>query len=188
MNLLQENNPEIAELTWMVESAKNEVKLAKKKFYPDIGVGVEWTGFDRSSGSAMNSGRDSVLLLFQANIPLWREGYKAAEMQARMNERSLAYKKIDLQNNLASQAASVLYEIEETQRKIKLYNDILPKAQQLVSASQTAYRAGTIDFLSLIDAQRLLLEYTLEYQRSVTDNQQKLAEMEMLAGTEITTQ
>jgi outer membrane protein TolC len=87
-----------------------------------------------------------------------------------------------------AEVAGVLYEIEESQRKINLNGDILiPKAEQLVNASETAYMAGTVDFLSLIDSQRMLLQYNLDYQRVITDNQQKLAEMEMLVGTELST-
>lgn len=183
INLLKDKNPEIAELAWMVESAKNEIKLAKKKFYPDIGVGVEWTQFDRSGG---NSGRDAVLLAFQMNIPLWRDSYKAAETQARINERMTAHKKIQIENDLIAQVAVVLYDIEESQRKINLFGDIIPKTEQLVTASQSAYKAGTVDFLSLIDSQRMLLQYNLDYYRAVTDNQQKLAEMEMLVAADLT--
>jgi len=183
IDLLKAKNPEIAGLQWQIESAKNEIKLAKKRYYPDIGVGVEWTAFDRSGG---NSGRDAVALMFQMNIPLWRDSYKAGELQARMNERMLAHRKTDVQNNLAAQVASSLYDIEESQRKINLYGDIVPKTEQLVNASQSAYRAGTIDFLSLIDSERMLLQYTLNYQRSLTDYQQKIAEMEMLVGTDLT--
>lgn len=184
IDLLKKKNPELAELDWMIEAARNEVKLAQKKFYPDIGVGAEWTAFDRSGG---NSGRDSVALMFQINIPLWRDSYKAAERQAKANVRKVTQQKINTENSLAAEIAGVLYEIEESQRQIELYGDILiPKADQLVNASETAYKAGTIDFLSLIDSQRMLLEYNLNYHRVITDNQQKLAELEMLTGTELT--
>ena len=54
-----------------------------------------------------------------------------------------------------------------------------------MQASETAYQAGTVDFLSLIDAQRTLLNFQLRYERAVTDNEQKLAELEMLAGSEL---
>jgi hypothetical protein len=37
----------------------------------------------------------------------------------------------------------------------------------------------------LVDAQRMLLDYHLSLQRAIADNQQKLAELEMLAGTEL---
>ncbi len=55
-------------------------------------------------------------------------------------------------------------------------------------ASETAYTGGTIDFLSLVDAQRTLLEFQLRYERAVTNNQQKLSELEMLAGAELPVQ
>jgi len=64
---------------------------------------------------------------------------------------------------------------------------LVPKAEELLGASETAYMAETIDFLSLIDAQRTLLEYQLLYERSVTDNQQRLAELEMLVGAQLPT-
>jgi len=175
VNLLKEKNPQLAEMGWMIEAARNEVKLAKKKFYPDIGVGF--------APRTDNMGDDSVVWMFSMNIPLWRDSYKAAEEQAKANMRKITLQKIDTENNLVSQLADVLYEIEESDRKINLYNDILiPKAQELINASEAAYKAGTLDFLSLIDSQRMLLEYNLNYQRVVTDNQQKIAELQMLTG------
>jgi outer membrane protein TolC len=80
----------------------------------------------------------------------------------------------------------VLYHFEDSGRKVSLYADVLvPKAKELLSVSETAYKAGTVDFLSLIDAQRMLLGYQLNYKRAVTDNLLRLAELEMLAGAEL---
>ena len=178
--LLKEKNPQLAELGWTIESARSEVKLAKKKFYPDIGVGF--------APQTDNMGDDSIVWMFSMNIPLWRDSYKAAEEQAKANVRKITQQKIDAENSIVAEVAGVLYEIEESQRKINLNGDILiPKAEQLVNASETAYMAGTVDFLSLIDSQRMLLQYNLDYQRVITDNQQKLAELEMLVGTELST-
>ena len=39
--------------------------------------------------------------------------------------------------------------------------------------------------MSLVDAQRTLLEYQLRYERAVTDNQHKRANLEMLAGAQL---
>ena len=129
------------------------------------------------------TGRDSVALMFQMNIPLWQDSYKAAERQAKANVRKMTQQKINAENSLAAEVAAVLYDIEESQRNINLHGDtLIPKAEQLVNASETAYKSGTVDFLSLIDSQRMLLQYNLDYQRVLTDNQQKIAEMEMLAG------
>jgi outer membrane protein TolC len=64
-------------------------------------------------------------------------------------------------------------------------NTLIPKGRELLQASEAAYRQGAIDFLSLVDAQRMLLDYHLSLQRAIADNRQKLAELEMLAGTEL---
>ncbi len=179
---LKAKNPQLAGLDSMLEEARQETLLARTKFYPDWGVGAEWTQFEQSG---MNSGRDAIAILFQMNVPIWRESYKAAERQAKTKEKMIQQQRIDTENSLAAQVASTLYEAEEDRRKITLYEEILPKTEELVKASETAYMAGTVDFLSLIDAQRMLLQYTLDYQRALTDYEQKLAELEMLTGGEI---
>ena len=185
--ILRQMNPELAALDFDVEAAKHRVELAKKKFWPDVGVGLDWIQTDEARMSGVSdSGRDPVVLMFSMNLPIWRESYKAAELQAKANVRKTSQQKTQSENTIIARAERVLYDFDDSDRKIKLYGDILvPKAEELLRASETAYQAGTIDFLSLIDAQRTLLEYQLRYERGVTDNQQKLAELEMLAGTEL---
>jgi outer membrane protein TolC len=184
---LKRANPELAELSWEIQAAQSSVKLAKKKFYPDIGVGLDWiqTG-DAISPGVKGSGDDPVILMFSMNIPLWQNSYKAAEQQAKANVRKIQEQRIDIENKILSRVFEVLYDIEDSQRKTHLYGDVLiSKAQELVQASEIAYQAGAVDFLSLIDAQRMLLKYELAYERAVTNNQQKLAELEMLIGMEL---
>jgi outer membrane protein TolC len=180
-------NPELAKLDWQREAAKAEVELAKKKFYPDIGVGVDWIQTDGASMPGVrDSGKDPVVLMFSMNIPLWHDSYKAAERQAQANVRKYQQKKIDLQNKKIFQALQIIYDIEDSKRKMDLYgNTLVSKAQELVQSSESAYRAGTVDFLSLIDAQRMFLKYKLDYERAVTNRQQKIAELEMLISEEM---
>jgi len=187
IQLLRARNPELEALDFELEAAKNRVDLAKKKFYPNVGVGVGWT----DTGSAMNpgvsdSGKDPIILMFTMNLPIWREGYKAAELQAKANVRKASHQKKQAENTIIARAERSLYDFEDSDRKQKLYGDVLiPKSEELLGASETAYKAGTIDFLSLINAQQKLLEFQLYYERATTDNQQELARLEMLVGTEL---
>jgi outer membrane protein TolC len=81
-----------------------------------------------------------------------------------------------------------LYEFDDTVRKIRLYRDIIiPKTKEMVLASESAYEAATIDFLSLIDAQDKLLNYELLYERAAAENAQNLAKLERIAGTPLAT-
>ncbi|HCO96629.1 MAG TPA: hypothetical protein DIU00_22265 [Phycisphaerales bacterium] len=187
IQLLRTRNPELEALDFELQAAKGRVDLAKKKFWPDVGVGVGWT----DTGSAINpgmsdSGKDPIILMFTMNLPIWREGYKAAELQAKASVRKASHQKKQAENTIIARAERSLYDFEDTGRKRKLYGDVLiPKGEELLGASETAYRAGMVDFLSLINAQQKLLEFQLYYERAMTDNQQELARLEMLVGAEL---
>lgn len=180
VNTLRQKNPELASLNYEAMAAGSKIALAEKNFYPDIGVGVNWENMDSRGG------RDGVAIVFQMNLPLWRDSYSAGERQAQAQKASIEQQKIETENVLLTKAAQSLYEYRDSIRKIRLYRDtLIPKGRELLQASEAAYREGTIDFLSLIDAQRTLLDYHLSLQRAIADNQQKLAELAMLAGTDL---
>lgn len=179
---LRERNPQLEAAAFDVERLGREADLAKRNYYPDVGVGVEW--MDMAGGMA--DGDDDVSLGIQLNLPIRRRSYRASEQQARAAARRARYEREQLANNLVARAERMLYEFEDSGRKLKLYGDVLvPKAEELVGASEAAYIAGTIDFLSLINAQRMLLQYQLQQKRAYADRMQRLAELESLAGMEL---
>jgi cobalt-zinc-cadmium efflux system outer membrane protein len=185
--VLRQQNPQLKALDFEREAAQYRLELAKKKFWPDIGAGLGWI----DTGSAMtpgtpDSGKDPIILMFTMNVPIWRDSYKAAELQAKADVLKTTQQKTETENMIVAQAERALYDFEDSNRKINLYDDVLvPKAEELVGASETAYRAGTLDFLSLINAQQKLLEFQLQYERAVANNQQGLARLEMLVGSEL---
>ena len=89
----------------------------------------------------------------------------------------------DLENALDSRLAMALFRLRDAERKIDLYRDTLvPLAEASLAVTQEGYEAGKGDFLDVIDAQRLLLELQLAFERSVADHEQRIAELEMLVG------
>jgi outer membrane protein, heavy metal efflux system len=180
VSILIQRNPELAGLNSDILAAKSKITLAEKNFYPDVGIGVNWDNMGNDGG------RDGVSLVFALNLPLWRDSYRGAVRQAQAQKESIEQQKIETENVLLTKASQAYYEYRDSIRKIRLYRDtLIPKGRELLRASEAAYRQGTIDFLSLIDAQRTLLDYHLSLQRAIADNQQKLAVLEMLAGTEL---
>lgn len=180
--MLRERNPELQAMGFDVERLAREVDLAKRNYYPDIGVGIEWMDMD-SGAMPDDEERDEVLLGVELNLPIWHRSYRAGEQQARATARRARYEKEQLENNLVARAERALYEFEDSRRKLRLYEGtLLPKAEELVGASETAYTAGTVDFLSLIDAQQTLLRYQLQFERARADNRQRLAELDNLLG------
>jgi len=187
--MIIQNNPNLQALDHDIEAARNKEKLAQKKSYPNFGLGVGYIDTTHALASGVDdSGKDPIVAMISLTLPIWRDNYKAAERQARARVRQKRHEKIQMQNTLGAKAQELLYEFEDSDRKIRLYRDaIIPKAKEMLFASETAYKAGAIDFLSLIDAQRVLLKYELYYERSVAENAQKLAKIEMLAGIQFST-
>ena len=182
------DNPQLQALDFEVVAAKARVELAKKKFYPDINIGVDWIQTDKALAAGVrDSGKDPVIAMLSLNLPIWTNSYKAAKLQAEAQMKSRSSKKVQSQNELVAHLEKALYEYEDSARKVELYKGILiPKAREMLDASEVAYKAGTVDFLSLIDAQRKLLEFELSLERAVTMNLQKLAQLEMLIGGDLT--
>ncbi len=75
------------------------------------------------------------------------------------------------------------YRFRDAERKIDLYGDtLLPKARESLKVTESSFRAAGSNFTDLIDAQRVLLEFTLAYERALADCAQSLAKIEMLVG------
>ena len=187
--LIFQNNPDLRAVDYQIEAMRSKETLAKKRSYPNIGIGLSYIDTAHALASGVSdSGRDPVVAMVSLNLPIWTNSYKAAERQAKAELIKTRREKIQLENTLGAKARQLLYEFEDTARKISLYRDIvIPKTREMVLASETAYQAATIDFLSLLDAQNKLLKYELFYERALAENAQKLAKLERIAGASLPT-
>jgi cobalt-zinc-cadmium efflux system outer membrane protein len=183
---LKEGNPELMAADFMAAKDKAAIDLAKKDRFPDITVGLEYIDTDSAlMPDTRNSSKDPVVGMLSINLPIWRDKYRAAEREARARYEAALRERKDRENNLVAKLQMVLYGFRDAERKIDLYRDTLvPKANQSFEVTQQAYEAGTVDFLDLIDAQRVLLDFRLSFERALANRAQKLAEIEMLVGRE----
>jgi outer membrane protein TolC len=183
---LKSSNPELKSLDFLAEKDKASIALAKKEFYPDVTLGVDYvqTGEARMAGVS-DSGKDPVMVGFSVNIPLWWSKYRAGVREAESRYAATQQDRQDRANRLSTDLRLALFKYQDAERKIALYRDaLIPKADQNLKVIQRSFEAGKSDFLSLIDAERILLEFQLTYERAVADREQGLATVEKLAGGE----
>ena len=75
------------------------------------------------------------------------------------------------------------FELRDAGRKVTLYRDtLIPKGEQSLRATSAGFEAGQLEFLNVIDAQRVLLEFQLSYERALSNQLARLAQLEMLVG------
>lgn len=187
LDRMARENPQLKALAANIERSRSGIALAKKQFFPDITLGLSAieTGSARA-GNPSDSGKDPVLASVGLNLPIWLGKYRAAVREQEAQLRKAQYALADRANTLAAEVHMALYRAQDAQRKIGLYKDTLvPLGEQNLKATETAFRGGTADFLSLIDAQRMLLEFQLEQQRATADRTKHLAMLDRLIGREI---
>lgn len=182
--LMGQYNPELIAARHNAEQQRQGVALAHKNYYPDITVGVEYAR-DGSARMAMmdRGGADMLSGMIAVNVPIWRNKYDAGvrEARARLNE---ANRQIEsLENRLETDLKKALYSHRDSLRKLALYGDtLLPMVRQTLAVTETAYRTGGAGFTDLIDAQRVLLEFSLAHERAATDRAQAFTRIQALVG------
>jgi cobalt-zinc-cadmium efflux system outer membrane protein len=76
-----------------------------------------------------------------------------------------------------------LFKLRDADRKINLYKEsLIPKAVQSMEVNQKGFEAGQMEFINLIDAQRMLLEFELAHERARADHLIARAELSQLTG------
>jgi outer membrane protein TolC len=177
-------NPELARLSAMVEQQGLAVELARKDGYPDVTLGltVVETGPAAMSGVS-ESGKDPIMAMVAINVPIWRDKYRAEQREAMLRRGAFADQREEKRNGLEADAALALYYYEDAARKSSLYGDtLLPKAEQSLGVAQQAFEGGKAEFLTVVDAQRVLLEFRLALAKARADQGKRYAELQMLTG------
>lgn len=146
--------PDLQALANRIKADRATLGLANKEYYPDFEVMTSW---DKFMGNRMEE--MAPMLGVRLNLPLYTERRRGvvAEAQARLDERIAELAALTDQVNL--QVHEAYEQVLESEKSVRLYDEtILPAARENVKAARTAYVAGSIPFLALIEAQRNLVE------------------------------
>ena len=184
-------NPELGIFKYRIERDKAAYKLAKKQYYPDFTFGLNYTLIGDLPSSVLSSpvgeSRDSYTGTLSINIPIFQKRkYDAGvrEANARLKSSEKAYR--NMENITLFGVKDFHYKVQTEERLVKLYRDsIIPQAEQSLKAAEIGYQAGQVDFLNLIDSQRVLLDFKLAYYRSIAGFGVNIAELERVVGIEL---
>jgi outer membrane protein TolC len=181
---LAASNPQLKALGFEVTKSQRNVGLARNHTRPDFALGL--SAIDTGNavyGAPPDSGKDPVVASFSLTIPLWQGKNKASVREARLRHLVAQQDRKHAVNTLSAELRMAVYKLQDAQRKINLYGDtLLPKANESLKVTESAFRAGSGSFTDLIDAQRVLLEFSLAKERALADYAQSLARVEWLVG------
>jgi outer membrane protein, heavy metal efflux system len=171
--------PMLVRARTLVEQAELQRDLVAKELWPDFNVGVAYG----QRAAAMGTERMGSLML-GFTVPVF-----AGKRQLRMRDEASAMATM-ARADLASMRAQVdarlvevLAALERNASLVELYRtNIIPQADANVQSAFSAYRVGSVDFMTLVDAQMTVNRYRQELHALVAEHGSALAELEMIVG------
>ena len=174
------NAPEIRRQEQLIEQSQFAINLAKKDYYPDLGVG--WDYQNRGSGQPEMYGLRVTL-----NLPVF---YKSKQRQA-LSEASST---LAATREMREAARTILlFQVKEqylaaraSEELLTLYaKGIVPQSMLALESALAAYQVGSLDFLSLITNFITVLDYEINYYEELANHQKALARIEEITGIEL---
>jgi outer membrane protein TolC len=178
-----EKRPLLKSLQAQIEKGAAGHRLARKEFYPDFNVSLEYMQREPAMES---DGADMYSLGVTFNLPLQRERRHA--MLAESNsEVGMATEELNgLKNTIDSAISDLLAKLEKREKLVQLYKSgIIPQAGQSLESATIGYRVNKVDFLSLLDSRVTLFNNERELYESQAEYMMTLAQLEAVVGVEL---
>jgi outer membrane protein TolC len=179
----RENRPELRKAQAVIQKNEENLKLVKKDFYPDFRLMLDYIDIGAGSTVQPDDGRNAWMASVGINIPLWRKKLHAAEAEAVLRIRASEDLYENTQSETISRIHSVYFDMETARDQLDHYRfSLMPQAEQALKASEVGYQAGKVDFLDLLESERMVLMVKNGYFKILSDFGKSLARLERLTG------
>jgi outer membrane protein TolC len=179
--LAVQHQPELTMVRLGAERADAQLAVVNHEYQPDF--------FAMGGYMLMPNDRDAWMAKIGVTWPTapWSRGRldaRRAEATAEIAAAKARVRAVENALRLAVQQAYVRVKSAE-QRTALLRTTIVPQAVQTLEVSRVAYQTDRVDFLAIIDNERVRLDAQLDYFRALSDLEQALADLERALGTDI---
>ncbi|MEI6807520.1 MAG: TolC family protein [bacterium] len=178
--MIEDLNPELKAAVSMIAAEEFKEKLAQRSFLPDFTIGANWMVMPGIDGKGDES---DASLMAGITLPIWWDRYRAEIREARAMARAATSERDDRRNMLKADLRMAIFKFRDAERRIALFaTSLIPKATQALEVAKQEFSSGKTDFMTLVDAQRALLEFKLLSERAVVDREIANAEIGCCIG------
>lgn len=178
-NWLMDYHPALKGLQAKSDAAMINQRLTEQDDYPDIQLNVGYNELWNASALRLQVG-------VSLNIPLDFGKRTSRKKATQFEYHSVQMEIQDKRNQLLSKLEAELSNYDQASHGIQLIeSELLPSANQTVSATLANYEGGGGNFFELIDAQEQLLDTQLLLSQSIAERYMALAEINKLTGGQI---
>ena len=171
--------PELKALEAAIQKAKTQRSLTRQEWLPDISLRYEGRQF---KGKDPITEHDTFL---GVTVPLWSV-LRSVGGNWKSSDRELESAKEEyekMKNEVLLKVHEAYSKLKSAENAVNSYEKvILPKSQQQVELSLSAYETGKGDFLSVIDAERTLKTAQIEYAKSRAGYEMAFSDLRFAVG------
>jgi outer membrane protein, heavy metal efflux system len=181
-SLTLEVHPELKGMRYNIEMNKAELSLARRELRPDIMLRLMYKNMEMT-----NENYWSTMIGVSVPQSFWsRRKYQSRIEENRLRVEQAESEYSSRKNMLIFQVHSAFENMTTNKQVLKFYdNTIIPQAEQSLQSTLAAYRAGTLEFLMVIDAERMLLQARFDYQEALMSYMASLADLEQSVGIDL---
>lgn len=154
-------NPKLNEIKLQEQASEAAEKVAIKEGLPKLGVGLDYMVIGEVEHPMMteHNGKDMLMPMVSASLPIFRKKYKAAQKEAALMQESYALQRQEVANSLTGNYYRINFELRQQMALIALYEAQIEEAQQVLNLLYSSYSNSGQDFEEVLRVQQQLLEY-----------------------------
>lgn len=174
------SNPQLREQRAMIAAQAARAELARRAVLPDVDVTVQYGQRDRLP--------DMITALISVPLPIQQKRKQRAEAGAERLDLAAAEAELRTrENEVRSAVARAAAEVERRRADlVLLQRALLPQTRATFASASATYESGRSDLLGVLDAMRAMFAAEAMYVRSLAGYASARAELEALAGPEVT--
>jgi cobalt-zinc-cadmium efflux system outer membrane protein len=175
--------PEVEALDAAEAEAEAQIALARRAFYPNLGLNATYFDIADRAMPSTADGRDALALGVMVKVPLWRGALRARLEEVQLREAQIEARRDALETEFATEIADLVFAAQQERTTLDLYRDrLIPQAETAVESLLSAYTTGQADFLALLDAERTLFALRTEAEASAARLLTTTAALERAVG------
>ena len=168
-------NPEVQVAANGIDVARAERERTYQDRLPDFAVGV--------TNNRPDEGKSSWDVMFEVMIPLQQSSRRAREREAEYLLLAAEARRDDAKARATGELGSAWSMYAQGRETLRLLDHtLLPQAQATRDASRAALASGTVDFDSVIEAERQLIDIRTRRLQTELETRLALAEIRKLTG------
>ncbi|TAH50465.1 MAG: TolC family protein [Betaproteobacteria bacterium] len=168
-------NPEVHSMASAIDVARAERERTYRDRLPDFSVGLR--------NNRPYEGRNSWDVMFEVMIPLQQDSRRAREREAEHMFSAAEARRADAEARAAGELGRAWSMFAAGRDSLRLLErTLLPQALATRDASRAALTSGKVDFDSVIEAERQLIDIRMKTLQTELDTRLALSEIHRLVG------